>query len=234
MMGTPDQLDIVKGDISSKSQLKQSIDGSDIVINFVGILFESGTQTFEKCHSIGPKNIAEICTEYQVKQFIHFSSIGADKNSDSKYQVSKALGEEYIREILPSATILRPSIVFGPGDGFFTVQSKLVKSIETITNDASTSTDSTGATTITYSDWQTVYQGGGNETRVKTTSVANLRTTVTTRCTNTRTTLLNGTYTDGPQTCSVVNTTTSDLDPTITTDTETREGDNPVLSLIHI
>ena len=111
------------------SQLKQSIDGSDIVINFVGILFESGSQTFDKCHSIGPKNIAEICREYQVKQFIHFSSIGADKNSDSKYQVSKGLGEKNIREILPSATILRPSIVFGPGDGFFTVQSKLVKSL---------------------------------------------------------------------------------------------------------
>ena len=129
MMGSPDQLDIVKGDISSKYQLKQCIDGSDIVINFVGILFERGNQTFEKCHSMGPKNIAEICVEYQIKQFIHFSSIGADKNSDSKYQVSKAFGEEKIREILPSATIIRPSIVFGPGDGFFTVQSKLVKSL---------------------------------------------------------------------------------------------------------
>ena len=114
------------------------------------------------------------------------------------------------------------------------VQTKLIKSIDTITNDTSSSTDSTGDTTVTYSDWQTVYQGGGDETRTKTISVANLRTTVTTRCTNTRTTLLNGTYTDGPQTCSVINTSTTDLDPTITTETETRAGDNPVISTVNL
>jgi hypothetical protein len=111
---------------------------------------------------------------------------------------------------------------------------KIVKSVETITNDTSESTDATGSSTITYSDWTTVYAGGGNETRTKTTSTANIRTTVTTRCTFSRTTFLNNTTSDGAQTCSVLNTTTTDLNPSITTETETREGDNPVTATVNL
>ena len=111
---------------------------------------------------------------------------------------------------------------------------KMIKSAETITDDTSESTDSTGTSTVTYSDWTTVYAGGGDETRTKTTSTANIRTTVTTRCTFTRTTYLNNTTSDGAQTCSVLNTTTTDLDPTITTETETRAGDNPVTATVDL
>jgi hypothetical protein len=111
---------------------------------------------------------------------------------------------------------------------------KMIKSVQTITNDTSESTDATGSSTITYSDWATVYAGGGNETRTKTTSTANIRTTVTTRCSFSRTTFLNNTTSDGAQTCSVINTTTTELDPTITTETETREGDNPVIATVDL
>ena len=111
---------------------------------------------------------------------------------------------------------------------------KKIKSTETITNDSDSSVDSTGDSTITYTDWNTVYAGGGDEQRTKTTSVANLRTTTTTRCTFTRTTLLNGTATDGAQTCTVLSTTTTDLDPTVTTETETRTGDNPVTATVNL
>ena len=111
---------------------------------------------------------------------------------------------------------------------------KLIKSTETITNDSDSSVDSTGDSTITYTDWDTVYAGGGDEQRTKTTSVANLRTTTTTRCTFTRTTLLNSTTTDGAQTCTVLNTVTTELDPTVTTETETRTGDNPVTATVNL
>jgi hypothetical protein len=111
---------------------------------------------------------------------------------------------------------------------------KKIKSVETITNDTDASVDSVGDSTITYTDWATVYAGGGDEQRTKTTSVANLRTTTTTRCTFTRTTLLNGTTTDGAQTCTVVNTATTDLDPTVTTETETRTGENPVTATVNL
>ncbi len=111
---------------------------------------------------------------------------------------------------------------------------KKIKSVETITSDTSESTDATGTATITYGDWTTVYAGGGDETRTKTTSTANIRTTVTTRCSFSRTTFLNSTTLDGAQTCTVLNTTTTDLDPTVATETETREGDNPVTATLDL
>ena len=111
---------------------------------------------------------------------------------------------------------------------------KKIKSVETITNDTSESTDATGNSTVTYSDWTTVYAGGGDETRTKTTSTANIRTTVTTRCSYLKTTFLNNTTSNGAQTCTVLNTTTIDLDPTVTTETETREGDNPVTATVDL
>ena len=111
---------------------------------------------------------------------------------------------------------------------------KKVKSVETITNDSSENTDAIGNSTVSYSDWMTVYAGGGDETRTKTTSTANIRTTVTTRCTFPRTTFLNGTTSDGAQTCTVVDTTTTELDPTVTTETETRTGDNPVTATVDL
>ena len=133
MMGPLDQLDICGGNIVSKESIEPFIRDSDIVINLVGILFESsGKQTFENCHTLGPKNIAELSKKYDVQRLIHFSSIGANVDSESKYQQSKGLGEKYVTEIFPNSTIIRPSIVFGPGDGFFSVQSRLVKMLPVI------------------------------------------------------------------------------------------------------
>ena len=109
---------------------------------------------------------------------------------------------------------------------------KKIKSTDTVTNDTSASTDSTGTSSVSYTDWATVYQGGGDEQRTKTTTTTNLRTTVTTRCTFERTTLLNGTTSDGAQTCTEISSTTTELDPTVTTETETRAGDNPVVTTV--
>jgi len=133
MMGPLDQLDICSGNIVNKGSIEPFIRNSDIVINLVGILFESrGNQTFQNCHALGVKNIAELSKKYGVQRLIHFSSIGANVDSESKYQKSKGLGEKYITEIFPNSTIIRPSIVFGSGDGFFSVQSKLAKMLPVI------------------------------------------------------------------------------------------------------
>ena len=133
MMGPLEKLDIFSGNISNKESIEPFIRGSDIVINLVGILFEgSGNQTFQNCHTLGVKNIAELSKKYGVERLIHFSSIGANVDSESKYQKSKGLGEKHITEIFPDSTIIRPSIVFGPGDGFFSVQSRLVKMLPVI------------------------------------------------------------------------------------------------------
>ena len=105
---------------------------------------------------------------------------------------------------------------------------KKIKSVDTVNNDTDENTDTTGTSTVSYTDWVAVNAGGGSETRNKITTTPNIRTTVTTRCTFQRTTFLNNSISDGAQTCTVLNTTTTDLDPTVTTETETREGENPV------
>lgn len=111
---------------------------------------------------------------------------------------------------------------------------KKIKTTQTINNDTAVDTDSTGTSSVSYTDWVTVNAGGGQETRTKTTTTNNIRTTVTTRCTFTRTTLLNNTTSDGAQSCSVLSTITTDLDPTVDTETETRDGDNPVTATVDL
>ena len=111
---------------------------------------------------------------------------------------------------------------------------KKIKSVDTVNNDTDQSTDTTGTSTVSYTDWVTVNSGGGSETRNKITTTPNIRTTVTTRCTFQRTTFLNNSTSDGAQTCSVLNTTTADLDPTVVTEAETREGENPVTATVDL
>ena len=113
-------------------------------------------------------------------------------------------------------------------------ETKKIKRTDTITDDSNTSVIIVGEAEATTSatDWATVHLGGGQETRTVTTTVPNYRTTTTTRCSFTRTTLLNGTTQDGPSTCSVINTVTVEIDPTITSATETREGSNPVVNTV--
>jgi NADH dehydrogenase len=88
------------------------------VINLTGILFEKG-QSFEDVQADGAAHIAQASAAAGVRALVHVSAIGADLESESVYAVTKAEGEQAVREAFPSAAILRPSIIFGPEDGFF-------------------------------------------------------------------------------------------------------------------
>jgi uncharacterized protein YbjT (DUF2867 family) len=92
--------------------------GAAAVINLTGILFQKG-QTFEDVQAEGAANIARAAAATGATALVHVSAIGADLESDSRYSVSKAEGEQAVREAFPNAVILRPSIIFGPEDGFF-------------------------------------------------------------------------------------------------------------------
>ncbi len=92
---------------------------NDAVVNLVGILRESGSQRFEAIHHIGPARLARIAREAGIERFIQMSAIGADPRSPSAYARTKAAGEAAARDAFPTATILRPSVVFGPEDQFF-------------------------------------------------------------------------------------------------------------------
>ena len=93
--------------------------GNEVLVNCVGILRESRPQTFELVHHTGPARLARLAREAGVGRFVHISAIGADPRSPSAYARTKAAGEQAVRDAFPTATILRPSVVFGPEDQFF-------------------------------------------------------------------------------------------------------------------
>ena len=118
-LGTVGQVMPIQANIRDLASVQRAVRGADIVINLVGVGHESGKQRFRAVHTMGARNIAQAATAAGVKSLVQVSAIGADTQSVSAYARSKALGEEEILAGFPNAVILRPSIVFGSGDGFF-------------------------------------------------------------------------------------------------------------------
>ena len=118
-MGDVGQVEPLNITINNEERLPAFLAGSSAVVNCVGILRESGTQTFERVHHLGPALLARSAREAGVDRFMHISAIGADPRSSSAYARTKAAGETAVRDAFPTATILRPSVVFGPEDQFF-------------------------------------------------------------------------------------------------------------------
>jgi len=119
LKGDVGQVGLVNISIDDESLMPDFIAGNDAVINLVGILHETRSQRFEMLHHIGPAHLARIARDAGVARFVHISAIGADPRSSSIYARTKAAGEEAVRDAFPTATILRPSVVFGPEDRFF-------------------------------------------------------------------------------------------------------------------
>ena len=117
--GVPGQIEVTNVNVNSEVSINKFIQGSDYVINLIGVLEERKRQKFQYIHGELPGLIAKGCTQYGVNRYIHMSSLGADVNSTSKYQRSKALGEESVKSENINHTIIRPSIVFGIDDNFF-------------------------------------------------------------------------------------------------------------------
>ena len=118
-LGSVGQITAVAGDATDESTLRTAIAPADIVINLVGILSPSGRYDFELMHASLPDKIAAIARDENVDKLIHFSALGADLKSRSIYASTKAEGERAVLRQFKKAIILRPSVVFGPGDNFF-------------------------------------------------------------------------------------------------------------------
>jgi len=112
------QLQAVRCDATRPEDVAAALRGADAAINLVGILYESGRRTFHALHVEAARNIAEACAAGGVGRLVQISAIGANPESGSDYALSKAAAEMAVREVKPDAVVIRPSIVFGPGDSF--------------------------------------------------------------------------------------------------------------------
>ena len=117
--GVVGQVEPVFCNIRDDDSVRQAMQGADAVVNCVGILAESGKNTFSALQYEGAARIARIAAEQGVARLVHLSAIGADPESDSDYARTKALGEAAVLDAMPEAVILRPSIIFGNEDEFF-------------------------------------------------------------------------------------------------------------------
>jgi len=114
-------INIVEANISDEKKIRKLFKNTDICINLIGILYESGkSNTFKNIHSIFPSILAKFCKEYKVQQFIHLSALGINEAIDSEYAKSKLEGEANIQKNFPLVTILRPSVVYSVDDNFTT------------------------------------------------------------------------------------------------------------------
>jgi NADH dehydrogenase len=118
-MGNVGQIQIVRTNVIDPDQVALALRGAKAAVNLVGILYESGRQRFQGLHAQAAGTIADAARREGLRSLVHVSAIGASADSESLYARSKAEGETRVREAFPDATILRPSIVFGPEDDFF-------------------------------------------------------------------------------------------------------------------
>lgn len=112
------QISLVQANLRNRASIDRAVKGASHVVNCVGILFETGRNTFDAIQDFGARAVAESARDAGAK-LTHISAIGANVNSGSSYGRSKGRAEETVLSLIPDAVILRPSIVFGPDDSFF-------------------------------------------------------------------------------------------------------------------
>jgi uncharacterized protein YbjT (DUF2867 family) len=113
------QIEPICADVRDEASVAQAVEGTEAVVNSVGLYVERGDETFEAVHVRGARNVARQAARAGVQRLVHISGIGADPNSESSYVRARAQGESLVRGAFDGATILRPSVLFGPGDAFF-------------------------------------------------------------------------------------------------------------------
>jgi uncharacterized protein YbjT (DUF2867 family) len=118
------RLTVLEADVHDPVQLARLLPGHDAVVNLVAILHGNET-AFEKVHVALPRALAQACGQTGVKRVVHISALGASLDGPSRYQRSKARGEEVLRSAGLDLTVLRPSVIFGAGDRFLNLFARL-------------------------------------------------------------------------------------------------------------
>ncbi|MEO5334766.1 MAG: complex I NDUFA9 subunit family protein [Magnetococcus sp. YQC-5] len=111
-------MELFRGDIADPKVVAAAMEGISQVIHLVGILVETGLQTFQRVHVDGTRHLVEAAKQSGVTRFIYVSALGTRANAASSYHQTKWRAEEIIRTSQLNYTIFRPSVIFGPLDDF--------------------------------------------------------------------------------------------------------------------
>ncbi|WP_186767056.1 complex I NDUFA9 subunit family protein [Devosia ginsengisoli] len=126
MFGSVGQVQPIQANIRNAASVQRAVANADIVINLVGVGFSRGAQTFDAVHVAGAGHVAEAARAAGVSTLVHMSALGVDRAAEvSAYAASKLAGEAAVLKAFPNAIIMRPSILFGQGDGFFNLMGAL-------------------------------------------------------------------------------------------------------------
>lgn len=127
-LGTVGQILPIQANLRNLASIQRAVAGADIVINLVGIGYQRGAQTFESVHVEGAGAIAQASRAAKVRALVHMSALGVDKAAGvSAYAASKLAGEAAVFKAFPDAVVIRPSVLFGQGDGFFNLMGALTR-----------------------------------------------------------------------------------------------------------
>ena len=114
----PDGVSFFPADVTRAISLREAMEGAKAVIHGVGIIREKGSDTFDRMHRHATAETVAAAHRARVPRFVLISALGARPTSGARYQRSKAAAEEIVRQSGLACTILRPSVVYGPGDQF--------------------------------------------------------------------------------------------------------------------
>ncbi len=127
VFGDVGQIHLMQANVRFPESIARALEGADGVVNLVGVLHEQGKQSFQALHVAATAAIADATRTAGITRVVQVSSIGADPRGKALYARTKGEAEAALRQRVPSATILRPSIVFGAEDNFFNRFAEMAK-----------------------------------------------------------------------------------------------------------
>jgi uncharacterized protein YbjT (DUF2867 family) len=119
LLGEVGQIELMQANLRNGPSVARALDGAEACVNLVGVLHEQARQRFQTLHAKGAEDVAVAAAKQGITRFVQMSALGASEASASKYARTKAMGEAAVRAAIPSAVIIRPSVVFGVDDKLF-------------------------------------------------------------------------------------------------------------------
>src|SRR5262249_35022366 len=118
-LGGVGQIHAVQANVRHPESVAHALRDAQAAVNLVGIMHQTGAQRFDAVHHLGAENVAKAAKQAGLEILVQMSAIGANPSAASVYAQTKAFGEAAVRQVMPDAIIVRPSVIFGPEDQFF-------------------------------------------------------------------------------------------------------------------